>query len=248
MENMQTPEGKLIGDAQKRLNISSRKAADEIGMSDTRWRNIVNGYQAVGRGEQIAVVAPAETLARMATVVGVTPEELAEAGRGDAAKEFKSLFGERHESGKASLARLLDMWLVREGMGPDKFARAVNPDNFRLVYAWRAGTSAPQKKNRAALEDVLGWRRGSVTEVLEAPDSVYWGLDRVEPTKEAQPLAEARELSTPDLVQELMRRVLEMEHELGARNEKSEPSNVRSLFGLAADKNGNAGQEDIDTD
>lgn len=150
------------------------------------------------------------------------------------------------ESGKKALARLLDMWLVREGMGPDKFARAVNPANFRLVYAWRAGTSAPQKKNRPLLEDVLGWRRGSVTEVLEASDSIYWGLDRVEPAKEAQPLLEARELSTPDLVQELMRRVLEMDHELSTRNAPTD--NVRSLFGLAADKNGNAGQEDIETD
>lgn len=151
------------------------------------------------------------------------------------------------ESGKKALARLLDMWLVREGVGPDKFARAVNPSNFRLVYAWRAGTSAPQKKNRPLLEDVLGWRRGSVTEVLEASDSIYWGLDRVEPAKDPQHLAKATELTTEELLYELGIRFRDQELKL-AEFSAAPADNVRSLFGLAADKNGNAGQEDIETD
>jgi transcriptional regulator with XRE-family HTH domain len=63
--------------------MSARKAAELAGISDTRWRNIVNGYQAIGQGQSIPIIAPAETLARMARVVGVTGDQLAAAGRAD---------------------------------------------------------------------------------------------------------------------------------------------------------------------
>jgi transcriptional regulator with XRE-family HTH domain len=79
----QTPEGKILQDAQKRKGMSARKAAELAGISDTRWRNIVNGYQAIGQGQSIPIIAPAETLARMARVVGVTGDQLAAAGRAD---------------------------------------------------------------------------------------------------------------------------------------------------------------------
>jgi transcriptional regulator with XRE-family HTH domain len=92
----QTSEGKLIQEAQKRLGLSSRKAAEAANISDTRWRNITNGYQAIGQGNTIPIIAPADTLARMARVVGVTAEELTEAGRPDAGDILTELWpGER---------------------------------------------------------------------------------------------------------------------------------------------------------
>jgi hypothetical protein len=87
----QTPEGRLIADAMKRLNISARKAAEQAGMSDARWRHIVNGYQPLGRGENTHVSAPAVTLARMALVTGVSADELRAVGRADAADELTNL-------------------------------------------------------------------------------------------------------------------------------------------------------------
>lgn len=60
-------------------------------MSDGRWGQIVRGYQTMGDDVFAAVRAPADTLARMAKVVGVTPEQLEEAGRGDAAEELREL-------------------------------------------------------------------------------------------------------------------------------------------------------------
>lgn len=61
-------------------------------MSEGRWRQIANGYQVVSRGTFTLVVnAPAETVARMAHSVDVTPEELEEAGRPDAADELRNL-------------------------------------------------------------------------------------------------------------------------------------------------------------
>lgn len=84
-----TKEGQLIGRAAERTGLSVRRLAAKAGISDARWRHIVNGYQPVGRGQTIPIVAPAETLARMARVVGVTPDELRKAGRADAAAELE---------------------------------------------------------------------------------------------------------------------------------------------------------------
>jgi len=61
----QRPEGKLIDEARKVKGISQRKAADLAGISDSRWRQIVNGYVTVGVGEKVPVVGPDETIAKM---------------------------------------------------------------------------------------------------------------------------------------------------------------------------------------
>lgn len=87
----QLPEGALIADALKRSRLSARKAAERAGMSEGRWRQIVKGYQTVSAGVTAPVRGPAETVARMAHVVGVTPEQLEEAGREDAAAELRAL-------------------------------------------------------------------------------------------------------------------------------------------------------------
>lgn len=84
------PEAQLITAALKRAKMSAREAARRAGLSDARWRQITSGYQAVS-GTRVPVSAPAETLARMAEVVGVTAEQLTEAGRGDAAEELRTL-------------------------------------------------------------------------------------------------------------------------------------------------------------
>jgi transcriptional regulator with XRE-family HTH domain len=80
----------LIKDVLKKTRgLSGRKAAEMAGMSEGRWRQIVNGYQVVSAGQYSPVVAPPDTLARMAHVVGVTPEQLEEVEREDAANELR---------------------------------------------------------------------------------------------------------------------------------------------------------------
>lgn len=61
-----------------------RSAAKLAGISVTRWRQIVLGVQPAGGGNYVPVIGPADTVARMAQVVGVTPNELTAAGRPDA--------------------------------------------------------------------------------------------------------------------------------------------------------------------
>lgn len=93
METPQQPaEARLIDAAQKSAvpKLSMRKASQAAGISDGRWRQIIKGYQGTGTG-RIPVVAPGETLARMALVVGVTADQLSEAGRPDAANVLRQL-------------------------------------------------------------------------------------------------------------------------------------------------------------
>lgn len=90
----QQPEGRLIGEAAKARGLSARQAAQQTGISDTRWRHIVAGYQPAGGSNYIQVLGPPETLARMAKVVGLRPEQLAEVGRADAAAELTKLLGD----------------------------------------------------------------------------------------------------------------------------------------------------------
>lgn len=82
----------LIQTGLKRAGISARKAAKLAGISEGRWRQIANGYQTVSRGVHIPVrKAPADTVARMAHVVGIAPEQLEEADRADAAEELRAM-------------------------------------------------------------------------------------------------------------------------------------------------------------
>jgi hypothetical protein len=87
----QRPEGRLIAIAQKRPRLSNREAAARAGMSEGHWRAIVSGSRSMGKDFWVSVKAPPETLARMAQVVGVTPEQLVEAERPDAAEELRAL-------------------------------------------------------------------------------------------------------------------------------------------------------------
>ncbi|WP_157431152.1 helix-turn-helix domain-containing protein [Actinomadura macra] len=85
----QRPEGALIAAALKRSRMSQRQAAAKAEISENRFRAIVHGYQTVSAGSYAPVRGPADTVARIARVVGVTPEQLVEAGRIDAAEELR---------------------------------------------------------------------------------------------------------------------------------------------------------------
>ncbi len=85
------PEAVLIaGRRESPPRMSMSEAARRAGISDTRWRQIEKGSRPF-RGGYYPEAAPAELLARMAQVVGVTAEELAACGRADAAAELAAL-------------------------------------------------------------------------------------------------------------------------------------------------------------
>ncbi len=85
------PEVAVIESRRKSSGLSIRRAAERAGLSDTRWRQITAGHQIVAPGNRVPVRAPADTLARMAAVVGASGQELAESGREDAAEALADL-------------------------------------------------------------------------------------------------------------------------------------------------------------
>jgi hypothetical protein len=97
----QSPEGRLIERLMTRKNLTARACAPKAGISEGRWRQITNGYQAMGRGEYTRVTAPDSTLARMAKVVGITPEQLREVDREVAAEILSDLLTAEAEEAPA---------------------------------------------------------------------------------------------------------------------------------------------------
>jgi hypothetical protein len=88
-----TPWGAAIAAACRQAGLSARAAARAAGLSEGRWRQITSGYQVVGPGVYAPVHGPAATVARMAAVAGLAPDDLRAAGREDAARLLASRDG-----------------------------------------------------------------------------------------------------------------------------------------------------------
>jgi transcriptional regulator with XRE-family HTH domain len=71
--------------------LSRRQAATRAGISASQWSDIERGHKQAGSGITVPVQATAATLAVMASIVGVTADELATAGRLDAARQLDEL-------------------------------------------------------------------------------------------------------------------------------------------------------------
>lgn len=87
------PEARLIGRLREEMvpTISMREAARRAGFSVATWTQIEQGYRKVARSLVIPINGTPEKVARMALVVGATPEQLAGTGRGDAAAILEKL-------------------------------------------------------------------------------------------------------------------------------------------------------------
>jgi hypothetical protein len=84
------PEGVLIEHARNEARLSVREAARRAGISEGWWRQVVKGYQPMGDGGYVLRHAPADTVANMARVVQVSPDQLqAEGQRPDAAEVMR---------------------------------------------------------------------------------------------------------------------------------------------------------------
>jgi transcriptional regulator with XRE-family HTH domain len=101
------PWGALITAALRQAGLSAREAARRAGLSEGRWRQITSGYQVVSAGSYATVRGPAATLARMASVAGVTPAQLEQAGRADAAAVLTA--SPAASAGDAILRRVREM-------------------------------------------------------------------------------------------------------------------------------------------
>lgn len=106
-EKKLSPEGELIETARRRTGLAQNAAAREVGISGTRWRQIVKGEGRI-EGSRVAVRGGGATVAKMAILVGVTAEEMEQAGRPDVAREIVDA---------APLAAPADRWDGELGLG-----------------------------------------------------------------------------------------------------------------------------------
>lgn len=142
-EPTQPPEAELIERLRTsvRPKLSVRGAAKASDISDSRWRQIIKGYRQETKDLRVPVRAPADTLARMADVVGATPDQLREVGREDAAGELEALLAVR-EATKLGLptgrgvrpgtGRTVD-YVPPVDIGPLIAGLAVDADQLRAV-------------------------------------------------------------------------------------------------------------------
>ena len=108
------PWGVLISVALRAAGMSAREAARRAGISEGRWRQITGGYQVIRPGVYAQVRGPATTLAKMATVAGVTPEALAAAGREDAGRVMREQQERRDGDEMLARVRAMDTDQTRE--------------------------------------------------------------------------------------------------------------------------------------
>lgn len=134
----QRPEGALIAAALKRSRMSQRQAAAQAGISENRLRAIVHGYQTVSAGVYAPVKGPADTVARIAEVVGVTPEQLEEAGRPDVAAELR------------------DLTQVDEPRSPMDKAEEMMAENEELARRLVARVRRLDQRKRELVEELVG--------------------------------------------------------------------------------------------
>lgn len=92
MEEDLTPLGRLLESARKaiRPKLSQNAAAKRAGTSGTTYRRIIRGVSRFG-GQDIPFEGAADTVAQIAGVLGVTPGQLREVDRADAARELEGL-------------------------------------------------------------------------------------------------------------------------------------------------------------
>ena len=89
-----TPEGRLIRRARKERGLSIPAAAALAGISAQHWGNVERGHQTVSATEREDVTGTADMIALMARTAGnVSPEQLAAAGRSDAADALREMTG-----------------------------------------------------------------------------------------------------------------------------------------------------------
>jgi len=87
------PEAALIRQRREAAipEMSRRQAAAKAGISPSQWSDVERGHKRAGPGVVVPVQATADTLARMARVVGASADNLAAAGREDAARQLRTV-------------------------------------------------------------------------------------------------------------------------------------------------------------
>lgn len=227
MENKETPEGKVIAAATKASRKSVRRAAEEAGISEGRWRQVVKGYQSVSADVTIPVRAPAGTLAKMAQAVNVSAEELRSAGREDAARELVELEdnAKGYQWGEQALrARVGELARYRReerGLSRAQLATRVGISQKQTIQDFEAGERSPFPQTLRKIENGLEWKAGAIDDALRsgkrASDVQMDDMDRFDRDQKVDMLSS---VGDEELLEELINRLSLMKLNI-ARSKRS---------------------------
>ena len=139
---------------------------------------------------------------------------------------------EDREAQRAAFARLFQAALREQHTSIEAVAREVPELANRTMRSWVAeGGPVIQPRQRALVEDVLGWRRDAITEIVGRPrESMLWSLDDVRKLPESElPVKRASQLTTDELLTELTRRVGALQAEVDLYREPSKVIQVEDM-------------------
>lgn len=96
MDKELTPLGVLLENSRlrRRPRLSQNAVAKAAGTSPTTYRRVISGISRFG-GQDVPFNASAETVARIADVLGITPDELYGVGSKEASEELRILHLQR---------------------------------------------------------------------------------------------------------------------------------------------------------
>lgn len=132
MDEDLTPLGELLEKARlaQRPKLSQNAVAKAADTSSTTYRRIIRGVSRFG-GQDVPFDGSADTVASIARVLGVTPEQLEEVGRGDAADELRELL----ETARTEMARRGQVKMTARGTASFDEGAGEDDDDEKLQRA-----------------------------------------------------------------------------------------------------------------
>lgn len=124
------PEGVILEEARQLSGLTQRKAAHLAGMSDARWRQVVNGWRVdwPDKHAYVPIKGKPPTIARMAIAVGLGPNAFAQC-RPDVSAELirRQVVDAPHGPTSFGPARLAEMLAeIKEVFGSELFEAAMS--------------------------------------------------------------------------------------------------------------------------
>ena len=134
------PEAELIKSRREAAlpPLSRRQAAAKAGISPSQRGDVERGWKNAGSGVIVPVQTSAATLARMATAIGASADELATAGRADAARELRD---------NDRVLQLRRRFSAIPGLGSLETSRMASPDGQELLSLIGDGLDAIDRSN-----------------------------------------------------------------------------------------------------
>lgn len=123
-------EGGILEEARQAAGMTQRQAGHLAGMSDARWRQLVNGWRVdwPDKNAYIPIRGKPQTIARMAIAVGLGPGAFTEC-RPDVSAELirRQILDAPHGPTSFGPARLAEMLAeIKEVFGPELFEAALS--------------------------------------------------------------------------------------------------------------------------